>query len=154
MAGHGSEGVVDAATEAAAGLTRTELGDGSPDDDVRMTPTPPPGEAPGRQGIIGMGIAAGLIPCPSALIVLLSAIALDRLAFGFVLIVAFSLGLAATITAIGLVAVFAQATFRRSSFDGRLVRTMPAVSAGLITVVGLVLTVKAVLDLLGPGASA
>ena len=57
------------------------------------------------KGILGVGVAAGLLPCPSALVVLLSAIALHRVGLGLALIVAFSLGLAATITSIGLVAV-------------------------------------------------
>ena len=45
------------------------------------------------RGILGVGIAAGLLPCPSALVVLLSAIAIHRIGFGFALIAAFSLGL-------------------------------------------------------------
>jgi nickel/cobalt exporter len=96
------------------------------------------------RGILGVGIAAGLLPCPSALVVLLSAIALHRVGLGLALIVAFSLGLAATITAIGLVAVYAQRAFGRLSLDGSLVRTLPAISAGLILVVGLAITAKAI----------
>ena len=46
------------------------------------------------RGILGVGVAAGILPCPSALVVLLSAIALHRVGFGIVLILAFSLGLA------------------------------------------------------------
>jgi len=95
------------------------------------------------KGILGVGIAAGLLPCPSALVVLLSAIALHRVGLGLALIVAFSLGLAATITAIGLVAVFARRTFGRLSLNGPLVRALPTVSAGLILAVGLVITVRA-----------
>jgi len=95
------------------------------------------------KGILGVGIAAGLLPCPSALVVLLSAIALHRIGLGLALIVAFSLGLAATITAIGLVAVVARQTFGRLSLDGRLVRSLPAVSAALILTVGLVITARA-----------
>ena len=63
------------------------------------------------KGILGVGIAAGLLPCPSALVVLLSAIALHRIGLGLALIVAFSVGLAATITGIGLVAVYARRAF-------------------------------------------
>ena len=96
------------------------------------------------RGILGVGIAAGLLPCPSALVVLLSAIALHRIGFGFALIVAFSVGLAATITSIGLVAVVARRTFARASFEGRVVRALPAVSAAVILLVGVGLTVKAV----------
>jgi ABC-type nickel/cobalt efflux system permease component RcnA len=95
------------------------------------------------KGILGVGVAAGLLPCPSALVVLLSAIALHRIVLGLALIVAFSLGLAATITAIGLVAVLARRTFGRVSLDGTVVRALPAVSAALILVVGLVITARA-----------
>ncbi len=100
-------------------------------------------EALTSKGILGVGIAAGLLPCPSALVVLLSAIALHRVGLGLALIVAFSIGLATTITAIGLVAVFARRTFGRLSLNGPLVRALPAVSAGLILVVGLVITARA-----------
>ena len=102
-------------------------------DDQRLT----------SRGILGVGIAAGLLPCPSALVVLLSAIALHRVGFGLALIVAFSLGLAATITGIGLVAVLARQAFARVRLDGPLVRALPAVSAAVIVVAGLVITARA-----------
>jgi ABC-type nickel/cobalt efflux system permease component RcnA len=95
------------------------------------------------RGILGVGIAAGLLPCPSALVVLLSAIAVHRVGFGFALIAAFSLGLAATITCIGLIAVLARRAFSRVSFEGRFVRALPALSALVILGVGVALTVKA-----------
>ena len=98
----------------------------------------------GVRGILGIGAAAGLLPCPSALVVLLSAIALHRLAFGLALIVAFSVGLAATITAIGLIAVLARRAFGRARLDGPLIRALPALSAAVIVAVGLVITVKAI----------
>ena len=101
-----------------------------------------------RRGIVGVGVAAGLLPCPSALVVLLSAIALHRVGFGLALIVAFSLGLACTITGIGLVAVLAKRVFARASFDGRLIRALPAVSASAILLVGVALTVRAFPDVL------
>jgi ABC-type nickel/cobalt efflux system permease component RcnA len=100
-------------------------------------------DALSSKGILGVGVAAGLLPCPSALVVLLSAIALHRIALGLALIVAFSLGLAATITGIGLVAVLARRTFGRLSLDGTVVRRLPAVSAAMILVVGLVITARA-----------
>jgi ABC-type nickel/cobalt efflux system permease component RcnA len=95
------------------------------------------------RGILGVGVAAGLLPCPSALVVLLSAIALHRVGLGLALIVAFSLGLAATITGIGLVAVYARRAFGRLSLDGPVVRALPAVSAALIVTVGIAITVRA-----------
>ena len=82
-------------------------------------------EALTSRGILGVGVAAGLLPCPSALVVLLSAIAIHRIGFGFALIAAFSLGLAATITCIGLLAVLARRAFGRVSLEGRVVRRFP-----------------------------
>jgi nickel/cobalt exporter len=95
------------------------------------------------KGILGVGVAAGLLPCPSALVVLLSAIALHRVGLGLALIVSFSVGLAATITSIGLVAVLARRAFGRLSLNGPVVRALPAVSAALILAVGVAITVKA-----------
>ncbi|HKH32386.1 MAG TPA: sulfite exporter TauE/SafE family protein [Gaiellaceae bacterium] len=100
------------------------------------------------RGLLGVGVAAGLLPCPSALVVLLSAIALHRIGLGLALIVAFSAGLAATITTIGLVAVLAQRAFARLRLDGRLVGALPAVSAALILVVGAGLTINALPEVL------
>ncbi len=102
----------------------------------------------GRGGLLGVGVAAGLLPCPSALVVLLSAIALHRVGFGLALIVAFSIGLAATITTIGLVAVLARRAFGRLPLDGRLVRALPAASALLILAVGVGITVNALPEVL------
>ena len=96
----------------------------------------------GRGGLLGVGVAAGLLPCPSALVVLLSAIALHRIGLGLALIVAFSVGLAATITGIGLVAVLARRAFGRLRLDGAFVRALPALSAIVILVVGIGITVK------------
>ena len=96
-----------------------------------------------RRGLLGVGVAAGLLPCPSALVVLLSAIALHRIGFGLALIVAFSLGLAATITSIGLVAVLAKRAFSRISLDGPVIRLLPAASAVVILLVGVTITLKA-----------
>ena len=59
------------------------------------------------RGILAMGASAGLIPCPSALVVLLGAVAQHQLALGLVMIVAFSLGLAATLTVLGIAVVHA-----------------------------------------------
>jgi ABC-type nickel/cobalt efflux system permease component RcnA len=95
------------------------------------------------RGLVAVGISGGLLPCPSALVVLLAAISLHRLAFGLVLIVAFSLGLAASITGVGLAAVLARSAFARRSFDGLLIRALPAVSAAVIVFAGLAMTVRA-----------
>ena len=96
-----------------------------------------------RRGLLAVGISGGILPCPSALVVLLAAISLHRLAFGLVLIVAFSAGLALSITGIGLLAVYAKRVFARASFDGLLIRALPAVSALVILVAGVAMTAHA-----------
>jgi nickel/cobalt transporter (NicO) family protein len=96
------------------------------------------------RSLLAVGVSGGLLPCPSALVVLLAAISLHRVAFGLLLILAFSAGLALTITGIGLAAVLARTVFRRVSFEGRLVRLLPAASALVILAAGLAMTVRAV----------
>ena len=95
-----------------------------------------------------MGTSAGLLPCPSALVVLLGAIAQHQLGLGLVLIVAFSLGLAATLTALGIAVVYAGRVTTRLHVPPRVVTAVPAVSAVVIVVVGCVLTAGAVPALL------
>jgi nickel/cobalt transporter (NicO) family protein len=97
-----------------------------------------------RRSLIGMGAAAGLIPCPSALVVLLGAIAQHQVALGMLLIVAFSVGLAATLTGLGLLVVYARRVLARLRMDGRLAAMLPAASALAIVIVGCVLTAQAV----------
>jgi ABC-type nickel/cobalt efflux system permease component RcnA len=96
-----------------------------------------------RRSLLAVGVSGGLLPCPSALVVLLAAISLHRLVFGLVLIVAFSLGLALSITGIGLGAILAKKAFAGRSFDGVLIRALPAVSALVIVVAGVLMTVHA-----------
>jgi nickel/cobalt transporter (NicO) family protein len=96
------------------------------------------------RSLIAVGVSGGLLPCPSALVVLLAAISLHRLAFGLVLIVAFSTGLALSITGLGLLAVFAKRTFAGRSFDGLLIRALPAVSAAVILTAGVLMTARAI----------
>ena len=103
-----------------------------------------PTTGPSARSLLAVGVSGGLLPCPSALVVLLAAISLHRVAFGLLLILAFSAGLALTITGIGLVAVLARRTFRRLSLDGPLVRLLPAASALVILAAGLAMTVRAV----------
>ena len=98
----------------------------------------------GWRSLVGVGISGGLLPCPSALVVLLAAISLHRVAFGLLLIVAFSAGLALSITGVGLVAVLAKRAFKRVGFEGRVISVLPAVSALVILVAGLAMTARAV----------
>jgi nickel/cobalt transporter (NicO) family protein len=96
------------------------------------------------RALIAMGISAGLIPCPSALVVLLGAIAQHQIALGLLLICAFSAGLAATLTALGLLVVHAGRLTSRVRTNGRVLAVLPALSSVAIVAVGLVLTAQAV----------
>jgi ABC-type nickel/cobalt efflux system permease component RcnA len=93
--------------------------------------------------LLGIGISGGIVPCPTALVVLLAAISLHRVGYGLVLILAFSLGLAAAMTGIGMLAVSAKRVFRRVDFDGGLIKLLPAVSALVVLGLGLAMTLRA-----------
>ena len=108
-----------------------------------------PGQGFSRGGLIGLGVAGGLVPSPSALLVLLAAIALGRTAFGITLVLFYGLGMAGALTAAGLILVklrnqFARlASGRRLSAANRLAFLMPILTAGLVLVVGIGLTLRA-----------
>jgi ABC-type nickel/cobalt efflux system permease component RcnA len=96
------------------------------------------------KGLLTMGASAGLIPCPSALVVLLGAISQHQIALGLLLIVMFSLGLAGTLTGLGLGVVYARGLTARLNLSGRMVMALPAVSALVILGAGCLLTARAV----------
>lgn len=98
------------------------------------------------RGLGAIAVSGGLLPSPTALIVLLGAVALDRVAFGVALVGAFSVGLAAALTVVGLLVLKARDVLggRRG---GRLSRALPVFSAAAIVLVGLVLTTQAAVNL-------
>jgi nickel/cobalt exporter len=98
--------------------------------------------------LVSMGAAAGLLPCPSALVVLLAAISQHEVALGMLLIVAFSVGLAATLTGLGVAVVHARRLIPPGLAAGRLAVLMPAASAVLVMSLGLVLAARAVPDVM------
>jgi ABC-type nickel/cobalt efflux system permease component RcnA len=108
------------------------------------------GRPPGWRGLVSMGFAGGLVPSPSALVVLLGAIALGRAWFGVLLVVAYGAGMALTLTGAGVLLVRARAALDRRAgarAGGRsglapLARALPLASAAAITVVGLFLAVQ------------
>jgi ABC-type nickel/cobalt efflux system permease component RcnA len=103
----------------------------------------PPAGPLGWRNLLALGVSGGLLPCPSALVVMLGAIALGRIAFGLVLIVAFSVGLAAVLTGIGLVLVYARGLFEHLPLDGRFTRYVPVASAVVVSAAGLAIVVEA-----------
>jgi ABC-type nickel/cobalt efflux system permease component RcnA len=92
--------------------------------------------------LIALGASGGLVPCPSALVLLLSSVALGRVALGLTLLVAFSLGLALVLMAIGLVVLYAKHLLPDSQKTARspFFRYVPVASAGVITCAGLIMT--------------
>ena len=102
----------------------------------------PPEEITWRS-LLALGVSGGLIPCPSALVVLLGAIALNRIGFGLVLVLAFSLGLAGALTAIGMLFIYAGRLFERFPSQGRIIRLLPALSALFVSVIGAAIIWKA-----------
>ncbi|MCI0489776.1 MAG: sulfite exporter TauE/SafE family protein [Blastocatellia bacterium] len=98
------------------------------------------------RSLLALGISGGLLPCPSALVVMLSAISLHRVGYGLVLVIAFSLGLAATLTAVGLLFVYARRLLARPFGSNRLLRFLPAASALVITCVGAVICYEALVQ--------
>lgn len=88
------------------------------------------------KSLLGLGITGGIIPCPSALVVLLSAIAFHQIAFGLLLIVAFSAGIAGTLVGIGFLMVYVGETMGRVNRFPALTRLLPVVSAACVTLLG------------------
>ena len=95
------------------------------------------------KSLLALGVSGGLLPCPSALVVMLSAIALNRIGFGLLLIVVFSLGLASVLTATGLLFVYAGRLFSRLPAQRPLLRILPVASALIVTLIGVGITIQA-----------
>jgi ABC-type nickel/cobalt efflux system permease component RcnA len=80
-------------------------------------------------------------------VVLLGAIALNRIGFGLILVFAFSLGLAGALTAIGLIFIYAGRIFERFPAQGKIIRFVPILSALFISVVGLAIILRALTEI-------
>jgi nickel/cobalt transporter (NicO) family protein len=102
----------------------------------------------GRRGLVALGLAGGLVPSPSAVVVLLGGIAIGRAWFGVALVLAYGLGMAATLTGIGLLLARLRNRMDRrlrlpgGSLAARLGRLLPAVTASVIVLVGLGLAIQ------------
>ena len=99
------------------------------------------------RSLLALGISGGLVPCPSALVVLLGAIALNRIGLGLVLVLAFSLGLAGALTAIGMMFIYAGRLFNRFPLQGRLIGLLPVLSALFVSFIGIAISIKALVEM-------
>jgi ABC-type nickel/cobalt efflux system permease component RcnA len=113
----------------------------------------PPGAEGERvtwRNLLALGISGGLLPCPSALLALLGAVAVGRAGFGVLVVIAFSIGLAATLTGVGLLFLYAGRFFERRAVGGRLaglLRFAPAAAALAVTASGVLIVARAVMEL-------
>ncbi|MGO9571883.1 MAG: nickel/cobalt transporter [Desulfomonilaceae bacterium] len=87
--------------------------------------------------LVSLGLAGGMVPCPTALVILLSAISLGWIGFGLLLIIFFSLGLAAVLIVIGLLTVTASRLADRFSESRRWIQVLPVFSAGAVMIIGI-----------------
>lgn len=96
------------------------------------------------KNLLSLGVSGGLLPCPSALVLMLSAISLGRIGYGLVLTVAFSFGLATTLTTIGLMFLYVGRSFGNSKLSGsRAFKMIPVFSAFIIACIGAVICYNA-----------
>jgi ABC-type nickel/cobalt efflux system permease component RcnA len=91
------------------------------------------------KSLLALGISGGLLPCPSALVVFLSSVALHRVGFGLLLVVAFSIGLAMTLTLVGFFFLYAKQYIHRVDRGSRLAPVLSVFSAFIITCVGVLI---------------
>jgi nickel/cobalt transporter (NicO) family protein len=112
---------------------------GEGDDHSHGTPV----EADGLRALLALGASSGLTPCPSALALLLSAIALHRYGFGLVLVLAFSLGVATTLTIAGLLVLMARRLLDRIAVADRFLRWLPVMSSMCVLLLGILLCASA-----------
>jgi nickel/cobalt exporter len=104
----------------------------------------------GAHSVLALGAAAGAVPCPSGLAVLFAAIALHRYVLGLALVLAFSSGIALTLTAAGVLVVVARHLLDRAPTSGALARPfaqlgrwLPVVSSACVTSIGVLLCISA-----------
>lgn len=101
-----------------------------------------------RLTLVGMGLAGGLVPSPSALVVLLASIGLGRTGFGVALVLGYGAGMAATLIAVGYVIARVPGRlgglrrFGQRPSIARIVRLGPVITAALVLLVGLGLALR------------
>jgi ABC-type nickel/cobalt efflux system permease component RcnA len=105
------------------------------------------GQAPtSRRGLLALALSGGVLPSPTALVVLLGAVSLGRTALGVAMIAAFSLGLAASLVAVGVLSLRARSVAERR-LSSRAARLLPVASAGAIVAMGVFLSIRGISQL-------
>lgn len=96
------------------------------------------------RSLVALGVGGGLVPCPDAIAILLVAVAINRIVLGLSLILAFSLGLAVVLILVGMLMVGSRRLFTRITLLNRLSPVMPLVSAGIVLILGGLLSSQAI----------
>ncbi len=107
------------------------------DHEKEHSPSHPPDEEASLGSLFSLGIAGGMVPCPTALIVLLASISAKKILFGLLLIISFSLGLAAILFFVGILTVTASKLLEGFSDEKKFIQTLPVFSAGVVMLMGL-----------------
>ena len=93
--------------------------------------------------LLALGVTGGIIPCPAALVVLLSAFSLHRIGFGLFLITSFSFGLALVLVIIGLTMVYTKRFMSQFQTSSPLLRYLPVLSSSFMVILGVGIAVSA-----------
>ena len=109
---------------------------------------PAPGARPTLAQLVALGVSGGIVPCPAALAVLLTAVSYGQFARGLSLVIVFSIGMAAVLVAIGIMMIKAAGFAGRHLGESKWTKRAPVFSAALITLLGLALTARAFVALL------
>jgi nickel/cobalt transporter (NicO) family protein len=107
----------------------------------------PDSSAVGMRSLLALGISGGILPCPAALVLMLSAISLGQVSLGLGLVLAFSLGLAFVLTSLGLILVSAKHLFEKLPNQVSLLRGLPIFSALCISAIGIFISFQAFLEI-------
>ena len=121
--------------------SRRSLGHAHPHGHDHPHPHQHPTSRSGRLGLATLAVSGGILPSPSALIALLAAIAIGRIAFGLALVLAFGIGLAAVLTAVGFGTIKARRVLS-TRFSGSVARWAPIASAAGVCMIGIALVVR------------
>ena len=117
---------------------------------MRHTHLPPAGSSLSMRGLFALGLAGGMVPSVSAIILLLGSISLGRPAYGIGLTVAFGVGMALVLVGVGVALVHARGLFDRMparSASLRLSRALPTATAFVVLIAGVVITTQAALTI-------
>ncbi len=96
-----------------------------------------------------LGIAGGIIPCPDAIVILLIGVAMNRILYGIIIILAFGLGLAVVLITIGILVISTRSFIQKfTGRDNLILYRLPMVSAIIIIIIGLMLGIQ---TLIGSG---